>query len=579
MIIHRLFTLLLTIILACSASKISAQEGVIEHQGNKYIIHVERLNPDSEMTLLDVLHICPEFFSTDGKGLIGDYLLSVDDIMLSGDYEPLLEGIKAVDLSEVVVCTYGAVNNAMDGITGSIDLQFKEGSKGMAGKLGINGSTYGNGRLYADMTSTSENVTIHGIAQTSLLYGKANANNSNLVTTRGLTEDAMVFINWNMSERDVMKLKFFQAFNDEKGRVYSNDGDTYIWPDLSRYGEFSAAYERTLSDNGAALYLEADVNYSNINSELVKIRNTTTWWITEFSFPIFTKDLWMTAGWEIDYANLWRRESNREQYLNNDFYVMLDYTHGPWVLSIGDRLRINNFWDKRDVSDPSLWSYNRTDHAFHASIGYQNKRHFVQGTLSRTYYNPTLLDFYYIIEESQEEQYQTDFKTNLAWRAEARYNYQTKNMVLTSSLQHLRLTDMILPNEYLTGLKTSVTWNKGPLRLTVGANFYHRHISARDDIKATYNNFYNLKLAPTWLIGKGFRLSSVLLYNSRKIYYLEEHPYLYASIKINKDLGKRCNIYADYHDIAGQPTATAYELIQSYKNRALTIGLTFYPFR
>ena len=52
MIIHRLFTLLLTVVFACNISKICAQDEVIEHQGNKYIIHVEQLNPDSEMTLL-----------------------------------------------------------------------------------------------------------------------------------------------------------------------------------------------------------------------------------------------------------------------------------------------------------------------------------------------------------------------------------------------------------------------------------------------------------------------------------------------------------------------------------------------
>ena len=110
MIIHRLFTLLLTVVFACNISKICAQDEIIEHQGNKYIIHVEQLNPDSEMTLLDVLHICPEFFSTDGKDITTDYLLSVDDIMLGVDYKPLLEGIKACDLSEVIVCSYGAIN-------------------------------------------------------------------------------------------------------------------------------------------------------------------------------------------------------------------------------------------------------------------------------------------------------------------------------------------------------------------------------------------------------------------------------------------------------------------------------------
>ena len=163
------------------------------------------------------------------------------------------------------------------------------------------------------------------------------------------------------------------------------------------------------------------------------------------------------------------------------------------------------------------------------------------------------MDFLYIDDESHNS-FKTSFRTNLAWRAEARYNYQTNNFVLTSSLLHTWLTDMLTPNEYLTGLRTSATWNKGPLRLTVGANFFHRHISSTPNMESLYNNFYQLKLAPTWLIGKGFRLSSVLLYNSRQEYYYD-------------------------HDIAGQPTGITDDLLHSYKNRALTIGLTYYPFR
>ena len=75
--------------MACSFLTVNGQEKeqIIEHEGNKYTIHVERLNPDSEMTLLDVLHICPELMSSDGKTLTADYLLSVDEIPLNIDYE------------------------------------------------------------------------------------------------------------------------------------------------------------------------------------------------------------------------------------------------------------------------------------------------------------------------------------------------------------------------------------------------------------------------------------------------------------------------------------------------------------
>ena len=284
MFIHRLFTLLLTVVFACNISKISAQDEIIEHQGNKYIIHVEQLNPDSEMTLLDVLHICPEFFSSDGKDITTDYLLSVDDIMLSVDYKPLLEGIKACELSEVIVCSYGAINNAMDGRTGSIDLQFKEGSKGLDGKLSVSGSTYGNGRVYADMASTGEHVTVRGFAQTSMNYGKTDGLEPSSIVSRSFVENAMVFVNWRPSDRDELRFKFQQGFGDLKSHI-TDASSQLIWPEFERWGEISGVYERTLNDKEAVLYIETGLGYSNNSNEAYKIRSTVPSLITEFTIP------------------------------------------------------------------------------------------------------------------------------------------------------------------------------------------------------------------------------------------------------------------------------------------------------
>ena len=63
-------TLLAFTFMVCCSLPARAQEEIIEYEGNKYTIHVEQLNPDTEMTLLDVLHICPELMSNDGKTLI-----------------------------------------------------------------------------------------------------------------------------------------------------------------------------------------------------------------------------------------------------------------------------------------------------------------------------------------------------------------------------------------------------------------------------------------------------------------------------------------------------------------------------
>jgi len=571
---ERLLTMVLTILLACSTFTTRAQEEIIEHEGNKYIIHVELLNPDSEMTLMDVLHMCPELMSNDGKSITAEYLLSVDDIMLSIDYEPLLENIKACELSQVIVCTYGSVDNAMDGTTGSIDLQFKEGSKGVAGKLALNGSTYGNGKLYADIASTGDKVTVRGFAQTKLQYGKAESLSGTTVTSRNGVENAMLFVDWQATDDDVVKFKLSQGYGEQKDRLYNLD-NIEILPSRQRWGEIVATYERDLNEQGAGLYFEAGMNYSNNNLESVKERMATPWWIAECSFPLLKQALTITAGYEGGYTNGWYRGINREQYLYNDLYVQLNYKKGPWIITLGDRFRHNTFWNKPyDKGEESLWSHNRNDHALIASVGYHKGHHAIQGIFNRSFFNPVVSAFIdYLIEDHT--QYNTDYKTNYAWRSELRYTYQTERMVVTGSATHTLLTDLPTPNQSLTGLGASVTWNKGSFRLTGGANVYHQHIKLDDSSNDT---FFTLKFAPTLLLGNGFRLSSVLLFNSKKD-ILEQHAHLYASIKMNKDLGRRCNVFADFHDIAGQPETTTLLLMQSYKNRALTIGLTYYPWR
>ena len=560
-------------LLVCCSLFVRAQEGIVEHEGNKYIIHVEQLNPDPEMTLLDVLHICPELMSNDGKTLSDSYVLSVDDIFLSIDYQPLLEGIKACELSEVTVCTYGTVNNATDGTTGSIDLTFREG-KGLTGKLALSGSTYGNGRMYADVANEGEKVTVRAFAQTNLQYGQVDVKSGGDITSRNSVENAMVFLDWKMTDDDVLKLKLQQGYNEYQDKLYdASQDDKTIEFGRQRWAELAASFDHTLNEQGAGLYFETGLSYAN--NSFLDLQTVIGSWIAECSVPFMDQSLWMTAGYEGGYMNLWYLDLRREQNLYNDLYVQLNYKKGPWILSVGDRFRHNTFWDKHyDEGEGRLWSHNRNDHALHAIVGYQKGRHFLQGVFSRTFFNPLVSDFHSYLDEGP-LQHATDYKTNLAWRSEVRYTYQTERLVATGSVTHTLLSDLPTPNESLFGLGASLTWHQGPLRLTAGANVYHLHIDYEDTVN---NMFYTLKLAPTLLLGKGFRLSSVLIYNSEKeAYGLDAH--LFASVKLNKDLGKRCNVFADFHDIAGQLTGEPYLLMQSFNNRALTIGLTYYPWR
>lgn len=58
-----------------------------------------------------------------------------------------------------------------------------------------------------------------------------------------------------------------------------------------------------------------------------------------------------------------------------------------------------------------------------------------------------------------------------------------------------------------------------------------------------------------------------------------QHAHLFATVKANKQLGSKCNVFAEFHDLAGYVTGPWQQLGDLYQNRALSIGATLYPFR
>ena len=57
------------------------------------------------------------------------------------------------------------------------------------------------------------------------------------------------------------------------------------------------------------------------------------------------------------------------------------------------------------------------------------------------------------------------------------------------------------------------------------------------------------------------------------------HAHLFATVKANKQLGKKCNVFAEYHDLAGYMTGEWDQIYEKFQNRAVSVGVTIYPFR
>ncbi len=133
----------------------------------------------------------------------------------------------------------------------------------------------------------------------------------------------------------------------------------------------------------------------------------------------------------------------------------------------------------------------------------------------------------------------------------------------------------ILADEQYTGVRASATWRKGCLRLTAGADFYHGRVKGAENDIDRSDNFFNLRLLPTLMLGGGLRISSRLFYNSQQHLLFDLPAHLYASVKVSKDLGRHCTISADFHDLAGSPEMTTLQASRAYDNRAVTFGFIY----
>ena len=556
----------------------ASDDDIIEFQGDRYVIHVDRMHPDSEMTLLDVLNTCPEFLSINGKKIDKEYTFRMDNVGLVVDVESFLANVKACEIDRIQICSNTSVAKAVNGTRGVIDVYYRDDVKA-DGKLALSGSTYGNGQLYADVANRSEKLLVQAYALARSSYGKAYPTDVYRMTDRGLAESVHLNLDWKISKNDRLFIKAYQNFENKKQRIYDPDLVETL-PFYNRYVGLVLSYSHTFR-NDAIFFAEAGADYTRESKNDFKMGDCYPYGFMEYNTPIFTPDLWLMIGAEMDHENTWNIGVNREQYLKTDFYTQLDYTHGPWTLTLGDRYRMMNFWNRQyDSADRSMWTHERNNHSYLASVGYKAGHHFFQTLFTRRFFQPEMSDFLVdVAAPTTSLKYDADsYSTNLVHQGVLRYSYQQRNFFLHSSVEGNWYSHLPGPNTMLLGFRNSIYWSTGPWELTLGANYYYQHQDADTDASSDNDNFVTLKAAPVLNLPYGFRLSSTLLYSSRRSID-NQHAHLFATVKANKQLGKKCNVFAEFHDLGGYTTGKWLQLDGLYQNRAVSVGATFYPFR
>lgn len=546
----------------------TGQADVIEHIGERYIIHVDEMNLTGDETLLDVLMMCPEVVTLDGKapvgsGLYGGYTVRVDNINVELNTEAFLRNTRASEVKKIKMCILPQVQKGSNGLKKVIDINLRKDNNGNEGKVALSGDTYGGASAYVSTMHKQDNLTLLGIATGNTLRSKNDAG----VVSHDADEGFKAHASWDITSKDNLLLDLTQQYT----RNHAAGADI----EHSRYAHLHFVYTRTLSDAGAYALFEGQADYNSNSFGAEHVRATYPYALVETSFPLISHNFWVLAGLESGYTgetDVTEDYTNRSRY--EDGYMQLDLKAGKWNFMIGDRFRVINFW-QNDLKLGRDFEHSTSNHAYAVSVAHHfNANNTLQGSFSRRYYNAEFSDYLAEVAGSNPalEQiangkvYTPDYDENIAYISELRYTYSKPDLVLSTLVQNIR-QDLTVGHDNTLGLGVSAFWHKGVFRVNAGINYFWQKTTYSAENKQ-YNNFVNLKLAPQVALPSGWRFTSTLLYNSRKAYHSEYYTpaNFYADVAVSKRLCKNWLIEGKYHDIAGQHTG----------NRAGTIGVTYF---
>ena len=348
----------------------------IEHIGDRYIMHVSEMELTGEESLLDVLMMCPEVISLDGNNIIGGdpfanqygkFVIRIDNQEYGLDYATLLHHFKAREIESIKVCQNAEVMKGCSSLKKVIDITLRKGENGVSGRAGLFGDTYGGGKGIVSVLSQQDDLRIlshveGNFQRTSNSDKDAYQNQSSNTINHYSHEGAKLNVLWTPTSKDILEVDAMQT--------YTRNHFTHSPAEYVRAYHLQADYTRTLGENGSSILFTLGAEHISDNgrtqeeSQTFPYQNHSTYpfAVVEYATPVFTKDLWITAGFE---GGLSIEKNCIADYINHsnyeDFYVQLDYNIGKWGFMAGERYRIINFRPKQ-ISSVSNWKHTTRSH-------------------------------------------------------------------------------------------------------------------------------------------------------------------------------------------------------------------------
>lgn len=530
---------------------------VIEVRADRTFIYPQRMELSGEETLLDILEMYPDLLEAGFDDLLkGDehfdgWQLRMDNVALNGDTRLLLTQIKARLVSKIQLCHNGGVAKGSTGDGRVIDINLLKLEEGAHGFVSMQGGTdkllapsanlrYGSENTdiwsamtytHADRSSQVDNVENVHFQMTNRFSARdrllSYVTQSSSVSDAGEKGDSK----HGRNESIMARLRYFHVFNEQGTELLTL---------------FSWQHKNSPSDT-----FHADQQaYRNVSSH-----TNVPIWLLELNTPLFVNNLTMMLGYEGDISHTrygidqspvdgtYFSEESTYRLMNNDIYLQLNYTTGPWRFTLGDRVMFYHYKQKGYAEN---WSKNSTRNHFQASIVLKPyRRHQVQLAYFCKFRNPSAMNVYPdlwpdasgvlkggnpLLEETKIDQYK------LA------YEYVTRHFTasLGGNIYHTSADE-----NYWT-IDGSLYKKVGILSLSGGFNVCHYKPSNGD-----HTSYADIRLTPTLILPCAWQVAAKLIWFSkdaprRKV--MDDTAY-YGALQVNKQLGSHWDLQLMWHDM------------------------------
>ena len=549
----------------------TAHADVIEHAGDRYVIHVDEMELTGEESLAEVLAMCPEVVDMFERGIslavgTNSFSLVNHNMSYAGDVdvEQFLTKTKAKEIELIDVCNMSGTMKGTEGLQKIIDVYFKKGANGTSGRVSVKADSYGTLKTYNTVKVERDDLTVWGQLMGGLRHRKVNR-----IETHDGYEAAVAGFDWKINSKNKLMVQLGQNYAKTKvnrGEMVSHD----------RYIDLNIIYNAELSESGATMEIQTVYAHTGSNSysddDILSyrshLRSNIPVGVAEFYVPLVKDRLSVIAGIE---GGSGYDDFITDDYSNNtfyyDLYAQLDWNFHGVNFCLGDRVRTQKYFQHENEN------YHGTEGGVIRSFGHRHRNHFfnfcvygnitkhsvLKGSFAKSPVIPSYVEYYY--KESYDQDYYNYYsrlKKLDAYVSELRYEYQKPDFIFSAFVNNSHTNYYYHENTFQIGASTF--WHKGAMRLSAAINYYNVM-----DYGRSYSNIVQLRLQPAFSLQAGWRIVPQLNYTSFCRYYETDMPsHLSASLTVTKTIGKW-----DF-DLIGNNLAH-----QRYGRRSVALGVTY----